>query len=269
MRLTCLLYALVCLLLTGFKGHCDSTVTLAWDANPEANITGYKLKYGFASKVYSVVIPTGKVTEITIPNMVEGTQYFFAVSAFNNEGLESLDSDEISYVIPINNTEWPVTYTTAVVYVDSEEADGYGSFFAIDKNPNTFWHTAWRNSQPPFPHEIQIDLGGAQTIKGFTYLPRQDRYLEGTLGQYEFYASLNRLDRGLPVASGTFAVDHTLKTVYFPPVAARYVILKGLSDPTSGTQMAAAEIAVITDMVSLPKPNGPKNLYLKKITRLR
>ena len=103
MRLTCLLYALVCLLLTGFKGHCDSTVTLAWDANPEANITGYKLKYGFASKVYSVVIPTGKVTEITIPNMVEGTQYFFAVSAFNNEGLESLDSDEISYVIPINN----------------------------------------------------------------------------------------------------------------------------------------------------------------------
>ena len=269
MRLTCLLYALVCLLLTGFKGHCDSTVTLAWDANPEANITGYKLKYGFASKVYSVVVPTGKVTKITIPNMVEGTQYFFAVSAFNNEGLESLNSDEVSYVIPTNNTDWPVTYTTAVVYVDSEEANGYDAFLAIDKNPNTFWHTAWKQSQPTFPHEIQIDLGGAQTIKGFTYLPRQDAWLNGTLGQYEFYASLNRLDRGLAVASGTFAVDRTLKTVYFPAVAARYVILKGLSDPTSRTQMAAAEIAVIADMVSLPKPNGPKNLYLKKITRLR
>ena len=269
MRLACLLYALVCLLLTGFKGHCDSTVTLAWDANPEANITGYKLKYGFASKVYSVVVPTGKVTEITIPNMVEGTQYFFAVSAFNNEGLESLNSNEVSYVIPTNNTDWPVTYTTAVVYVDSEEANGYDAFLAIDKNPNTFWHTAWKRSQPSFPHEIQIDLGGAQTIKGFTYLPRQDAWLNGTLGQYEFYASLNRLDRGLAVASGTFAVDRTLKTVYFPAVSARYVILKGLSDPTSRTQMAAAEIAVITDMVSLPKPNGPKNLYLKKITRRR
>ena len=269
MRLTCLLYALACLWLTGFKGHCDSTVTLAWDANPEANITGYKLKYGFASKVYSVVVPTGKVTKITIPNMVEGTQYFFAVSAFNNEGLESLNSDEVSYVIPTNNTDWPVTYTTAVVYVDSEEANGYDAFLAIDKNPNTFWHTAWKQSQPTFPHEIQIDLGGAQTIKGFTYLPRQDAWLNGTLGQYEFYASLNRLDRGLAVASGTFAVDRTLKTVYFPAVAARYVILKGLSDPTSRTQMAAAEIAVIADMVSLPKPNGPKNLYLKKITRLR
>ena len=269
MRLACLLYALVCLLLTGFKGHCDSTVTLAWDANPEANITGYKVKYGFASRVYSVVVPTGKVTEITIPNMVEGTQYFFAVSAFNNEGLESLNSNEVSYVIPTNNTDWPVTYTTAVVYVDSEEANGNDAFLAIDKNPNTFWHTAWKQSQPTFPHEIQIDLGGSQIIKGFTYLPRQDAWLNGTLGQYEFYASLNRLDRGLAVASGTFAVDRTLKTVYFPTVAARYVILKGLSDPTSGTQMAAAEIAVITDMVSLPKPNGPKNLYLKKITRLR
>ena len=269
MKAVCLLYAFICLLLTGIKGNCDSTVTLAWDANPEADIAGYKLKYGFASKVYSVVVPTGKVTEITIPNMVEGTQYFFAVSAFNNEGLESLNSDEVSYVIPTNNTDWPVTYTTAVVYVDSEEANGYDAFLAIDKNPNTFWHTAWKQSQPSFPHEIQIDLGGSQTIKGFTYLPRQDTYLQGTLGQYEFYASLNRLDRGLPVASGTFAVDRTLKTVYFPAVAARYVILKGLSDPTSGTQMAAAEIDVITDMVSLPKPNGPKNLYLKKITRLK
>jgi len=269
MKAVCLLYALVCLWLTGITGHCDSTVTLAWDANPEANIAGYKLKYGFASRVYSVVVPTGKVTEITIPNMVEGTQYFFAVSAFNDEGLESLDSDEISYVIPTNDNDWPVTYTTGVVYVDSEEANGYDAFLAIDKNPNTFWHTAWRQSQPPFPHEIQIDLGGAQTIKGFTYLPRQDAWLNGTLGQYEFYASVNRLDRGLPVASGTFAVDRTLKTVYFPAVMARYVILKGLSDPTSRTQMAAAEITVITDMVSLPKPNGPKNLYIKKITRLR
>jgi hypothetical protein len=269
MKAVCLLYALGCLWLTGITGHCDSTVTLAWDANPEADITGYKVKYGFASRVYSVVVPTGKVTEITIPNMVDGTLYFFAVSAVNAENMESLDSDEISYVVPTNDTDWPLTYTTAVVYVDSEEANGYDAFLAIDKNPNTFWHTAWKTSQPPFPHEIQIDLGGAQTIKGFTYLPRQDTYLQGTLGQYEFYASVNRLDRGFPVASGTFAVDHTLKTVYFPAVMARYVILKGLSDPTSRTQMAAAEIAVITDMVSLPKPNGPKNLYLKKITRLR
>ena len=269
MKALCLLYAFICLLLTGIKGNCDSTVTLMWDANPEANIAGYKLKYGFASRVYSVVVPTGKVTEITIPNMVEGTQYFFAVSAFNDEGLESLDSAEISCVIPINTADLPVTYTTAVVYADSEEANGHDAFLAIDKNPNTFWHTAWRQSQTPFPHEIQIDLGGAQTIKGFTYLPRQDAWLNGTLGQYEFYASLNRLDRGLAVASGTFAVDRTLKTVYFPPVAARYVILKGLSDPISGTQMAAAEIDVITDMVSLPKPNGPKNLYLKKITRFK
>jgi len=75
MKAVCLLYALVCLWLTVITGHCTSAVTLAWDANPEANIAGYKLKYGLASKLYSVIVPTGKVTEITIPNMVEGTRY--------------------------------------------------------------------------------------------------------------------------------------------------------------------------------------------------
>ena len=75
-----------------------------------------------------------------------------------------------------------------LVYVDSEElvAEDGAAVNAFDDDVNTFWHTEWQASDPPPPHEIQIDLGDFYNEDGFRYLPRQDGGVNGRIGQYEF-----------------------------------------------------------------------------------
>jgi len=74
------------------------SVTLAWDPSPEPEVVGYRLYWGGASRIYDgfleVAAPT---TQATIPGLEPGTTYFFAVTAFTDEGLESEYSAEVVY----------------------------------------------------------------------------------------------------------------------------------------------------------------------------
>ncbi|MBS1661855.1 MAG: alpha-L-fucosidase [Bacteroidetes bacterium] len=65
----------------------------------------------------------------------------------------------------------------------------YGN--AIDDDGRTVWSTLQRDSalEGRFPQEISIDMGKVQTVKAFTYLPRQDKRTEGIADQYVFYIS--------------------------------------------------------------------------------
>ena len=51
---------------------------------------------------------------------------------------------------------------------------------------------------------MQIDLGGMKDVKGFYYMPRNDKEL-GTIEQYSLYVSNDGINWGLPVAKGEFA----------------------------------------------------------------
>lgn len=82
-----------------------ANVTLAWDANPETNLAGYRLYHGTASRLYSGSIMVGAtVLTATVSNLVAGQTYYFAVTATNIAGLESAYSAEVSYMIPLNGT---------------------------------------------------------------------------------------------------------------------------------------------------------------------
>jgi hypothetical protein len=131
--------------------------------------------------------------------------------------------------------------------VDSEETageDGKGAN-AVDGDPATFWHTQWQDTNPPCPHEITIELIPPTTIKGFTYLPRQDDSENGTIKDYEFYVSNDGDDFGQPVSKGTFEDSKDLKTVTFDPQKCRFIKLKALSEVNDEAWTSAAEIGVI------------------------
>ena len=65
------------------------------------------------------------------------------------------------------------------------------------------FHKIWReNITTPF--QMQIDLGGMKDVKGFYYMPRNDKEL-GTIEQYSLYVSNDGINWGLPVAKGEFA----------------------------------------------------------------
>jgi len=90
-----------------------SSVSLTWDPNTESDIAGYKVYWGTSSGVYNqskdVPQSTASVSELTV-----GVRYYFAVTAYNEAGLESGYSEEVSTVVslPPNPTPTPIPTAT-------------------------------------------------------------------------------------------------------------------------------------------------------------
>jgi hypothetical protein len=89
-------------------------VTFGWTANTDP-VAGYKIHYGPASRTYNQVFDARNVTAGTVSNLVAGTRYFFALTAYNSQGLESDYSNEITYFVPTNTAPLgPFRLTIAV-----------------------------------------------------------------------------------------------------------------------------------------------------------
>jgi hypothetical protein len=86
-------------LLSGLPASAQTAqnVTLIWDANTEAGITGYRLHYGTASGNYSQSAEVGTATSTTVSDLTVGQTYYFVVTDYNAAGLESLPSNEVAY----------------------------------------------------------------------------------------------------------------------------------------------------------------------------
>jgi hypothetical protein len=78
-------------------------VTLAWDANTEPDLAGYKIHYGAASGSYSVHMDVHNVTTYTVTGLTAGQTYYFAATAYNASGNESGHSNQVSYAVPSPN----------------------------------------------------------------------------------------------------------------------------------------------------------------------
>jgi fibronectin type 3 domain-containing protein len=91
----------------------QSSVTLAWDASPGSSIAGYRLYEGVASLTYTNVLDVGNATTVTVSNLVSGVTYFFAVTAYDTNRLESDYSGEVSYTVPLPANNAPLISLTA------------------------------------------------------------------------------------------------------------------------------------------------------------
>jgi hypothetical protein len=97
-------------------------VTLAWNKNPEPDVTGYNIRFGPQGGTPATVVNAGNVTNITVTGLQEGSSYSFYASAYNSAGLESNLSSPVNYTVPIasNNNlavSWDQTFSdTAVGY---------------------------------------------------------------------------------------------------------------------------------------------------------
>ncbi|MFB3924899.1 MAG: CFI-box-CTERM domain-containing protein [Syntrophales bacterium] len=71
-------------------------VKLAWAANNEPDVAGYKVYYGSGSRQYSSSVDVGNQTSYTISGLEDSKPYYFAVTAYDSAGNESDYSNEVS-----------------------------------------------------------------------------------------------------------------------------------------------------------------------------
>jgi beta-galactosidase len=118
---------------------------------------------------------------------------FFCLEALNsqknNDPLTTLSELELigadGKVIPV--LKWKI------VYASSEEvtAGNYTADKVFDQQESTFWQTQFVGAKPSHPHQIVIDLGQIETIKGFRYLHRFDNKTEGMIKDYEVFIKVD------------------------------------------------------------------------------
>ena len=72
-------------------------VTLAWDPNTEANLSGYRIYAREEGEAYNYSQPEwqGTDTQCTVQGFDEYESYYFVVRAVDNEGNESGNSNEV------------------------------------------------------------------------------------------------------------------------------------------------------------------------------
>ncbi len=94
-----------------------------------------------------------------------------------------------------------------------------------------------------------VDLGETLVLSGFTYLPTQQRYIDGTISHYSFFVSEDGKRWGDAVASGEFSNirnSPVLQTQSFEAKQGRYIKFVAEREINDQGFVSIAELGVVT-----------------------
>ncbi len=134
---------------------------------------------------------------------------------------------------------------TKVIFASSQETDEGEAEHLTDGDPSTYWHTMYSVTMANYPHWIDFDCGEVKTIKGFSFLPRQDSR-NGLIKDYKIQVSMDGKNWGEPVMNGTFPKDLKLRKVLFTqPVKARYLRFTALNSHDGQDYATGSEFSIL------------------------
>jgi hypothetical protein len=171
---------------------------------------------------------------------------YMAGKSFNPRG--AVSKNDLARLLDLTQPSKLATLGAKVIEADSEDsANGNVAANAIDANPDTIWHTKWTPENDPMPHHLTIDLGRALTLKGITYLPRQNM-AAGRIAECEIFCSSEPNAWGAPIARVKWPNSDQLQIVRFDqPVKARYLKVVALAEVNRNPYASIAELDVLTD----------------------
>jgi hypothetical protein len=73
---------------------------LAWDASATTNVAGYAVYYGEDGTNFEHRVDVGANTACVVEGLIGGQTNYFAVTAYNAQGVESPTSNVILYIVP-------------------------------------------------------------------------------------------------------------------------------------------------------------------------
>lgn len=190
-------------------------------------------------EVYTLdgTVPTPKSTVYRSPIALPRGGEVYAACVGSDGRLGMVTSKYFAGLAPIGWT---------VVSTDSQKANTPAAN-AIDGNPDTTWQTRL-DADRSLPHQITVDMGSAQRIAGFTYLPRHDGSHDGIVENYRFETSVDGHNWSTNVDAGRFGNiqnNPELQEVRFAPVTARYFRFTALKEIGANGMAGAAEISVL------------------------
>ena len=89
-----------------------TSVDLAWDANTEPDLAGYKIYWGTATRDYSNNVDVGNVTAYTLTGLTEGVTYYLAATAYDSED-------------PPNESDFSQELTHTPVFVQPDQGQDF------------------------------------------------------------------------------------------------------------------------------------------------
>ncbi|MEO7718587.1 MAG: discoidin domain-containing protein [Capsulimonas sp.] len=128
--------------------------------------------------------------------------------------------------------------------VDSE-ATGYPAANLLDGDPETFWHSAWENGVPAFPHEFIVKFPATVEMNGCKVQQRQDQ-ANGYIKSYAIFVSEDGEHWGNAVMRGELEQSQTVQQIDFPKaVSGKFVRFIALSSGAGANFCSLAEFEVI------------------------
>jgi hypothetical protein len=184
----------------------NSQASLNWVASSGA--TGYNVKYSTTSGgPYTVVAANLPAPSFTSTGLVNGTQYYFVVTATNLAG-ESPNSSEVT-IVPgsLNRFFWAASSSTS-------GSDSQGN--ALDGNLTTRWSTDTSQVNGQW---FMVDMGAVSTFNKLVLnsVNSANDYPRG----FQVNVSADGINWGSPVATG--AGTSGITTIPLAPQAARYI----------------------------------------------
>ena len=164
--------ALLLGLATGAQAAADREVTLAWNANTESDLAGYRLLYGTTPGTYSGSVDAGNATSATATGLNSGTDYYFVVVAYNSAGQTSSPSAEISYTVPGTPNTAPTADSFAMTVLEDGQSAATLSGSDAEGDPLTYTVVtapAKGTLTGTSPNLTYVASGNANGSDSFTY----------------------------------------------------------------------------------------------------
>jgi sulfur relay (sulfurtransferase) complex TusBCD TusD component (DsrE family) len=212
-------------------------VTLGWNPDSGSAIAGYRLYQGGASRTYTNVMAAGNLTNLTVSSLASGATYFFAVTAYNTNAVESDYSSEISYTVPVPTNLPPSLPPAVPVFVQQS--------YATPQSPATQVTVAYPSAQTAGNanllaigwNDVTASIVSVSDSAGNIYQAAVPTYQGNGLSQAIYYsAGIQAGNNTVTVTFNQAAVAVDLRVTEYAGVAPANTLVGG----SSGTGISAS-----------------------------